>query len=315
MRIITTMPNNYNELARKFHDHLAMKDLSTTTIKSYLHDIKIFRDWLYWVYDSHIVLPLTEVSLTDLASFRKYLIHEKGQKPSTINRRIQSLRIFFDWLFQEKYIPDDPAKELRFMRKTSRQKPNTLTKSEILSLLRSATNPSHGMEKRNYAIVQLMFQTGIRISELCALKHRDLKISKRSGQVCVREGKGLKQRDIPLNTTVRRALTGYLETLEEVSDDQYVFKSKRGTPLSIRGTQKLIATIAKSANITRIQVSSHIFRHTFATNYLKNNPGKIVELASLMGHDSLNTTAIYTRPSKEDLSEDLERSPLNVFGE
>jgi len=85
--------------------------------------------------------------------------------------------------------------------------------------------------------------------------------------------------------------------------------------LSVRSIQQAIASIVTRAGINRIQVSAHTLRHTFAVNYLKSNQGKLVELSTVMGHESLDTTAIYTRPSREDLSEDLERSPLNVLGD
>ena len=76
----------------------------------------------------------------------------------------------------------------------------------------------------------------------------------------------------------------------------------------------MISELARRAKITRISVSPHTLRHTFALSYLQHNPGKLVELADLLGHDSLDTTAIYTRPSSESLAQDLERSPLNVYG-
>ncbi len=76
----------------------------------------------------------------------------------------------------------------------------------------------------------------------------------------------------------------------------------------------MISQFGKKAKITRISVSAHTLRHTFALNYLKQNPGKIVDLANLLGHESLDTTAVYTKPSQADLSRDLENSSLNVYG-
>ena len=76
----------------------------------------------------------------------------------------------------------------------------------------------------------------------------------------------------------------------------------------------MISQFCKKAKITRISVSAHTLRHTFALNYLKQNPGKIVDLANLLGHESLDTTAVYTKPSQADLGRDLENSALNVYG-
>jgi site-specific recombinase XerD len=92
-----------------------------------------------------------------------------------------------------------------------------------------------------------------------------------------------------------------------------LWTSKRGTPMTVRAIQAVIAALAQRARLTRVRVSPHTLRHSFALTYLKQNPGKLVELATLLGHDSLDTTALYTRPSTEDLAADLERSPLNVY--
>ena len=93
-----------------------------------------------------------------------------------------------------------------------------------------------------------------------------------------------------------------------------MFISKRATPQTIRGLQKILQTLMQRAKITRIPASAHTLRHTFAIHYLKDNPGALVELATLLGHDSLNTTAIYTQASREDLSASLENSTLNLSG-
>lgn len=300
-------------LLENFEAHLINKDRSSKTIKVYLHDIKIFSKWLFSISPERPI-SLTEVGGVDLAAFRKYLIEEKSLKPTTVNRRIQSLRLFYRWLQEKKLIQNDPAESLHFLRISRRQSPHSLMKNEVLSILRAASVSPHHMEKRNYAIVQLMLQTGMRVSEVADLKREHLKIKARYGSVRI-VGKGLKEREIPLNTTARRALTEYLDSEKPKDPKNPVFLSNRGDALSVRTIQKIVANIAKRAAITRIRVSNNTFRHTFAVNYLKSNPGKLVELASLLGHESLNTTAVYTWPTAEDLAKDLERISLNVLGE
>jgi site-specific recombinase XerD len=88
--------------------------------------------------------------------------------------------------------------------------------------------------------------------------------------------------------------------------------SSRNTVMPVRTIQAVIAGLARRARLKRVAVSAHTLRHTFALNYLRDNPGNLVQLASLLGHDSLDTTAVYTRPSRDDLAADLERSHLNV---
>ena len=134
----------------------------------------------------------------------------------------------------------------------------------------------------------------------------------RSGTVHVRDGKGRKARDIPLNATVRRAVQAYLDTLSDVSAHTPVFLSKRGTSLAVRSAQAVVTQRAVHAGIQRIPVSAHTLRHTFAVHYLQQHPSKLRDLADLLGHESLDTTALYTKPSRDDVAAELERSPLNV---
>ena len=91
-----------------------------------------------------------------------------------------------------------------------------------------------------------------------------------------------------------------------------LFISGRGAAMPVRSIQAVITGLARRARLKRIPVSAHTLRHNFALGYLRDNPGKLVELANLLGHESLDTTAIYTRPSRDDLAADLERSHLNV---
>jgi site-specific recombinase XerD len=94
---------------------------------------------------------------------------------------------------------------------------------------------------------------------------------------------------------------------------QPLFINARGKRLPTRTIQAVITKLARRAKISRVKVSAHTLRHTFALNYLQQNPGKLVDLATLLGHESLDTTAIYTRPSGEELAADLERSRYNVY--
>ena len=159
-----------------------------------------------------------------------------------------------------------------------------------------------------------MLQAGLRVGEVATLQVADITMNDRSGSVRIRQGKGLKAREVPLNATARRALKQHLEHRQAPRKDAALFVSSRDTAMPVRTIQAVIASLARRARLKRVAVSAHTLRHTFALGYLRDNPGKLVELASLLGHDSLDTTAIYTRPSRDDLAADLERSHLNVDG-
>ena len=288
--------------------------MAPATIRVYLHDLSVFQNWLDEVFDASPP-SILQIGTAELAAFRHYLLKEKSQRPATVNRRIQSLRLFFYWLQEAHDIKDNPAEHLRYVRYIRRSQPSAMNRQEVIAMLNAASNSPHGMAKRNTALVQLMLQTGLRVGEVAALGYGDIYLAARSGWVQVRTGKGLKFRQIPLNVTARRTLRDYLDTQETISDDSPVFLSKRKTRISVRAIQNVITELAQKAQINRISVSTHTLRHTFAANYLKSNPGKLVELAVLMGHESLDTTAIYTLPSQADLSDDLERSALNILAE
>jgi site-specific recombinase XerD len=113
---------------------------------------------------------------------------------------------------------------------------------------------------------------------------------------------------------VRRALRAYLQLRPEVKLGDPLFLSDRNRALSPRAAQRLVQALGRRAKIARLRVTPHLLRHTFALNYLRQNPGKLVQLANLLGNESVDTTAIYAQPSGEELAEDLERNRLNAYG-
>jgi integrase/recombinase XerC len=198
--------------------------------------------------------------------------------------------------------------DLRFLQLGQRLRPPALTEAEVQALLRAAGQTGHGLAKRNYALVTLFLESGLRVSEVCPLRLGDLNLRDRSGRVRVPEGKGRKEREIPLNSSARRALRLYLANREHAQPEDYVFLSERGgKPLALRTVEATLAKLGQRARIRRLPVTPHLLRHTFAQRYLRHNPGKLVELATLLGHESLDTTALYTRPTAEQLAASLEK--------
>lgn len=229
-----------------------------------------------------------------------------------MNRRLEALRRLCRWARAEGRLWDDIAGAVKPVRVERNRQPIGLTGAEIHGLLRAAGTSGHGHARRDYALVQLLVQTGLRVGEVSALRLADLELRERTGNLRVRDGKGRKERQVPLNATARRALRQYLEQRPNAGAEASLFLSGRDTPLPIRSIQAIIGRLADRAHIERVPVSAHTLRHTFALSFLRANPGKLVELASLLGHESLDTTAVYTQPSQDDLAADVERSALNV---
>jgi site-specific recombinase XerD len=297
---------------QEFFKKLKKQDLSPTTLRGYQGDLDLFKRWAEELNGPKI--RISQLSEIDLMAYRNYMMTMRRFKAATINRRLEALRKFFRWAVREKLVKIDITNEIKSVKTVRNRSPQGLTEGEIHAVLRAAGESKHGLAKRNYALVQLMVQAGLRVGEVAKLCTVDVVIQSRSGLVRVQNGKGQKQREIPLNATARRALKGYLQTRCTIKKNDPLFSSTRGDPISVRSIQSVISSLARRAKVKRIEVSPHSFRHTFALGYIKQNPGKLVELATLLGHDSLDTTAIYTRPSAEDLAKDLENSQLNVYG-
>jgi integrase/recombinase XerC len=294
-----------------FLDSLARDDLAPATLRGYRYDLRHFLAWHRSVQDDGFAIE--RLAEYELIAYRQHMI-AAGRRPATVNRRLDALRRLCRWARGTGALAADAARDVRPVRTTRNQQPVGLSDIEVHALLRAAGASSHGLAARNYAMVQLMLQAGLRVGEVAALQVADIIMSDRSGSVRIRHGKGLKAREIPLNATARRALKHYLEDRQTSDKDAALFVSSRDTAMPIRTIQAVIASLARRARLKRVAVSAHTLRHTFALGYLRDNPGKLVELASLLGHDSLDTTAIYTRPSRDDLAADLERSHLNVDG-
>jgi site-specific recombinase XerD len=242
--------------------------------------------------------------------YRQHLTRERNAKPATVNRKLEALRRFTRWAHAHGKLAAPLAAEVKLNRAERGRRPKGLTAAEVQALLRVAGQSGRGLARRNYALAQVMLQAGLRVGEVAMLSIADLELHDRTGQVRI-HGKGAKERVVPLNTTARRALQAYLNGREPLSVKTPVFVSESGAGLAVRSIQAVIATLARRARITHA-VSAHTCRHTFALNFLREHPGKLVELSVLLGHDSVETTAIYTQPSAEEMAEDLERSPLNV---
>lgn len=313
--IHTRVPMSIDQFSvSNFKKHLIKQDLSERTIKGYLDDLKFFCQWYEEIQNKKV--DLLTISHFELQAFRQYLVNGKRQKTSSVNRRVQALKRFFNWANSQGILSgENPVEHFRFMRRQSPTQPTALTKTEVHNLLRVAGQSSHGLSKRNYASIQLMLQCGLRIGEVIKLHHGDIKLQSRSGNINIVDSKGHKSREVPINLTARRALTNYFKTCDQRDPEQPVFYSKRQKALSLRSMQAMISSLAKRANLNRISVSAHILRHTFAINYLKANPNQLVELSQLLGHDSLNTTAIYTKSSHAKLAEAVEKSEINIYGE
>ena len=291
--------HNQAELVCQFLD---MLDVSPHTIDALLLDIRKFAKWFTTANSEP--WDIERVTPRDITDYREYLQKEKRQAVSTINRNLASIRKYFKWLVQQDYMSVNPAQTVKELRKQPLA-PQGLTRSEVRKLLREVELRK---DIRNKAIFSLILYTGARLSDITYLELSDITISERTGTVFYRHGKGSKQRVVPLPLQARKAISQYLQSRPPV-DSQRVFIGERGE-LNRRGIQAIFEKYRALTGIDNLHC--HILRHTFSHTFLSSAEnggaaGNLVQLASLLGHESLNTTAIYTMNSIEQLAEAAER--------
>ncbi len=178
--------------------------------------------------------------------------------------------------------------------------PRWLEKREVGRLIRTVER--HGTT-RDLAIVLTLRHTGLRVSELCGLTRSGVEIAERKGALTVRSGKGGKFRVLPLNVDARRAIASYLDVRPTVSTDR-LFVGQRGEGVSSRAVELLVTKYARHANLEG--VPPHTLRHSFGKHALDAG-ADLVSVAALLGHERLETTAVYTTPSQRDLERVVEK--------
>lgn len=287
-----------------FRSHIVETDRSSSA-KSYLSDIKRFANWQKDEYGSFSAAAVTPLDIKD---YREHMQKNGGRsgdgaKPATANRALVSLKIFFDWLVKNGEVIDNPALGIKPVAVAGTPSPKWLSRNEQHSILRKVRESG---KPRDYAIIGIMLYAGLRVSEVCALSQKDMEIRERKGKVIVRQGKGNKYREVPLNSDIRKIMAKWLE----VNQEGPLFPNSKGKPISVRGIFHLVELYAKKADLMG-EVTPHTFRHTFCKNLIDEGV-PIDQVAMLAGHSSLDITKRYTAPSMADLQAAVERAAWGV---
>lgn len=269
------------------------------TIQAYRQGLQHFLFWYSEVYQDSF--NPSQVMPRDIRDWQAHQQQVEQAAPATINQRLVAVKRFFKWAQKQQVIFQNPTDDVTTIRIINRDI-KSLDERDLRHLLREAK-----MECRDYAVLEVLIGTGIRVGELLHLKIADIDIHPRSGKLTVRYGKGGGYREIPLTRDVRQSLQDYLDTVHpNPTDPQCALWIGRDDAITHRSSiTRMIDKYAIRAGLDR--VTPHMFRHTFATRYLKANPDDLRGLARLLGHSSLNTVMIYTEPTMNDLAERMER--------
>ncbi len=277
-----------------------LEDLSPVTIRNYLSDLRQFMAWCEdsW-HEAQEACAFTPRAVAPalLMRYRDYLQATLRLKPSTINRTLLSLKRYFTWTRKTQLIQSNPASPIKFLPKEA-SPPRHVSNEEEEALV-AAVNAAGTL--RDQAIITLLLHTGLRAQELCTLTRQHIHLGKRNGTLRIM-GKRKKVREVPLNSTARSALNHYLETLPQ--ECHYLFPSgKTYHALTGRALGHLVTKYALQAHVT--DISPHDLRHRFGYRMAEVVP--LHRLAQIMGHDSLDTTMLYIRGTKQDLQQDVEK--------
>lgn len=289
----------------------SQKELNAKTLKAYRIDLTQFI-----TYSTASDDPFSKENLNAYLA----MLHEKYQ-PKTTKRKIASLKAFFHFLEYEDLLEKNPFSKIRLSFREPKRLPKTIPANTIQLLLNTIYQQSHqettpGKKKsvlRDIAVIELLFASGVRISELCSLKYKDIDMENYSILIW---GKGAKERIIQIsNPDVISALRSYIDAFgSEIAQSGWLFVNRLGNRLSEQSVRLMINKYAKQAGIS-MHITPHMFRHSFATLLLEADVD-IRYIQKMLGHSSITTTEIYTSVSmhkqKAILTEKHPRNGMRV---
>jgi integrase/recombinase XerD len=279
----------------KFLDAIWMeRGLSANTLGAYRADLVCLNRWL-----TQRDMSLVYASRSDLLAFIAWRT-EQGAKPRSTARQLSSFRRFYRFLLRESVIQEDPTLKIE-MPSIGRSLPQSLTENEVEALL-SAPDVSDPLGHRDRTMLEVLYATGLRVSELINLKQSEINLNQGVARVI---GKADRERLIPLGEEAQSWLREFIvgprtEILLERQTD-YLFPTRRGDRMTRQAFWHIIKRYAKRADIGR-KLSPHTLRHAFATHLL-NNGADLRVVQMLLGHSDLSTTQIYTHVARERMKE------------
>ena len=286
--------NKEDSNLRSFLNYLLVdKGLSNNTAKAYEADISSFFQWL-----DNEDLKYKNLQEDHINQYISFLFQRK-MRSSSVNRKISSIKSFYIFLVKRNFVKNSPLNDL-VTPKQEKYLPESMSEAEVDKLLNSP-DVSNKIENRDNAMIEMLYATGMRISELVNLKITDVDMKR-----CVVKvfGKGSKERLVPFGETALDSLRSYLNEREQSSSKE-IFLSNRGKKMTRVAFWQRVKTYLIRENLKN-SISPHTLRHAFATHLL-NRGADLRSVQLLLGHSDLSTTQIYTHIAKQRLSDVLKK--------
>lgn len=294
-----------------------IKGKSKSTVKEYYYDLRHFVKYLRFMKEDskensiqdvdikNVQIDLIKtVTLSDLYSFMSYLSYDRDNSTRSRARKVASIKSFFNFLHKKSKLIDlNPASELETP-KLTKCLPSFLNIDESISLLKSVCGRQ---EKRDYAILTLFLNCGLRLSELVSIN-----ISQIKDNTLIVMGKGQKERTIYLNNACLNSIQAYLLVRPKIKtkSEDALFMSERKQRISNKTVQYLVKKYIKFSGLDSKKYSTHKLRHTAATLMYQHGNVDIRALQEILGHESISTTEIYTHLNDTKLQDAVDKNPL-----
>lgn len=272
------MKQKSDNVLESYKEYLISEKKSVWTVRQYVFVVRNFLDF--------VSKPVESLTLEDIEKYKIYLVLEKKYSKNSLYVVTKALKSFF------KYLNKEFTHQISSPRR-SRRLPVYLTEEEVRAILKEAS-----ISIRDFAIINILAYTGIRVSELCNLNLEDIDFYE--GMIRIRSGKGDKDRMVVIGEEVLGAIRSYIKVRKpSKKGDSALFTSNRGHRITARQVERLVKKYAARAGISKA-VTPHVLRHTFATTMLKNG-ADIRFIQTLLGHSSISTTEIYTHVNRKTL--------------
>lgn len=281
-------PIYVTEALKIFEEDLAIRELSQVTRRGYFMDSHQFHKWLSIKSDGPVLVQM--ITKQHIVDFIHYLKEERQYRPRSINRKLNTLSTFFECLKKNRIVQDNPLEVVERMKIVDSER-IYLNAEEVEAIIHAIDH------KVLHYFAMTMAYSGIRVTECIHLKLKDIHFTEKYIQVI--NGKGGKNRRIPLNTKLAAHLKIYLEEHRPQTDSLYFFALKKTGTVSVQYVNMKLNQAAKKADIKK-HVTSHILRHSFASHLIVRNT-HIAVIQRLLGHASVKTTSIYLHVHQDDL--------------